>query len=130
VALLDGIGTIEQIRHEDPLSRVLVLTTFDTDSEIAGAIKAGARGYLLKDAARETLLDAIRRIYAGKTCIPPALVAKLAAGMSSEELTSREQDVVTRLARGESNKDIATSLAISETTVKSCVFGSFPAGSE
>jgi DNA-binding NarL/FixJ family response regulator len=117
--VLDGIGTIERIRSEDAASRILVLTTFDTDVEISGAIKAGAKGYLLKDCPRETLLDAIRRVDAGETIIPAALVTKLAAGVSSDALTSREQDVLTLLARGQCNKDIATALSITETTVKS-----------
>jgi two-component system NarL family response regulator len=117
--LMDGIAAMHQIRSEDPTAPILVLTTFDTDSDIAGAIKAGARGYLLKDAPRETLLEVIRRVHGGQTCIQPELVGKLAAGMSSEMLTSREQDVLTLLARGKSNKEIATSLSITETTVKS-----------
>jgi DNA-binding NarL/FixJ family response regulator len=116
---LDGIGTIDRVRSEDPTARILVLTTFDTDVEISGAIKAGAKGYLLKDAPRETLLDAIRKIDCGETIIPAALVTKLAAGVSFDALTSREQDVLTLLARGRSNKEIACTLAITETTVKS-----------
>jgi two-component system NarL family response regulator len=117
--LLDGIGAIVEIRREDPSARILVLTTFDTDIEIAGAIKAGAAGYLLKDAPRETLVDTLRRIHAGETCIPGELVAKLAATLTADELTTREQDVLRLVARGDSNKEIATSLSITETTVKS-----------
>ncbi|MCB1815091.1 MAG: response regulator transcription factor, partial [Candidatus Competibacteraceae bacterium] len=100
-------------------ARVIVLTTFDTDNEIYQAIKAGAKGYLLKDTRREDLLDCIRRVYAGETCIPPALTAKLAAGISNETLTRRELDVLMLLAHGKSNKEIAAQLYISETTVKS-----------
>jgi DNA-binding NarL/FixJ family response regulator len=117
--VLDGVSAINEIRHHDALARVIILTTFDSDSDIAGAIKAGAKGYLLKDAPREELFDCIRRVHAGETCIPPALVAKLAAGMSNEALTSRELDVLILLARGQSNKEIGGSLYISETTVKS-----------
>jgi two-component system NarL family response regulator len=95
-----------------------VLTTYDTDNEIYRAIKAGAKGYLLKDARREELLDCIRRVSRGETCIPPALVEKLAAGMSSEPLTGRELEVLAWLARGHSNKEIGANLYISETTVK------------
>ena len=116
---LDGVDTIEHIRRKDPRARVLVLTTFDTDNEILRAIKAGAKGYLLKDAPRDELLGYIRRIHAGETCIPAALVAKLAAGMNDEALTARELDVLTMLATGKSNKDIGRSLSINETTVKS-----------
>ncbi|NPT42768.1 response regulator [Paraburkholderia sp. 1N] len=117
--VLDGVSAISEIHHQDASARIIILTTFDSDSEIAGAIKAGAKGYLLKDAPREELFDCIRKVHAGETCIPPSLVAKLAAGMSSEALTSRELDVLTLLARGKSNKEIGGNLYISETTVKS-----------
>jgi len=116
--VLDGIGAIKEIRSADQSARIVVLTTFDTDSEISGAIKAGAKGYLLKDAPKDTLLDAIREVDAGGTSIPSELVAKLADGVSSDALTGREQDVLTLLARGRSNKEIAVALAINETTVK------------
>jgi len=117
--LLDGVGTIDKIRGQDAAARVIVLTTFDTDTDLSKAIKAGARGYLLKDAQREELLECIRKVHVGETCIPPSLVAKLAAGMSNEALTGRELDVLALLARGKSNKEIGANLYISETTVKS-----------
>ena len=91
---MDGVSAIDAIRAHDATARILVLTTFDTDNEISRAIRAGARGYLLKDSPREELLAYIRRVHAGETCIPPALVAKLAAGMSEEALTRREHDVL------------------------------------
>ncbi len=116
---LDGVRAIEGIRQLSATARTIVLTTFDTDTEIHGAIKAGAKGYLLKDARREELLDCIRRVHAGETCIPQALAARLADSLSSEPLTGREQDVLTLLARGKSNKEIGANLYISETTVKS-----------
>jgi len=117
--VLDGVAAIDQIRHADAAARIIMLTTFDTDNEISRAIKAGARGYLLKDAQREELLECIRKVHAGETCIPPSLVAKLAAGLSNETLTGWELDVLTLLARGKSNKEIGANLYISETTVKS-----------
>jgi DNA-binding NarL/FixJ family response regulator len=117
--LLDGVAALEQIRREDASARVVMLTTFDTDNEISRAITAGAKGYLLKDAQREELLECIRKVHGGETCIPPSLVAKLAAGMSSEALTGRELDVLGLLALGKSNKEIGANLYISETTVKS-----------
>lgn len=116
---MDGVHAIKAICRQDATARVIVLTTFDTDHEISQAIRAGAKGYLLKDAQREELLDCIRRVHAGETCIPAALVAKLAAGMSSEALTGRELEVLRLLARGRSNKEIGADLAIGETTVKS-----------
>ncbi len=115
---LDGVGVIDEIRKEDTSARTIVLTTYDTDNEIYRAIKAGAKGYLLKDARREELLASIRKVNRGETCIPQALVEKLAAGMSSETLTGRELGVLTLLARGKSNKEIGANLFISETTVK------------
>lgn len=117
--VLDGIGAIEAIRCEAPNALFIVLTTFGTDQDIFRAIKAGARAYMLKDAQREELLDCIRAVHAGETCIPPLLVAKLAAEVSGEALTKRELEVLTLLARGRSNKNIALRLSISETTVKS-----------
>jgi DNA-binding NarL/FixJ family response regulator len=117
--ILDGVGAIEAIRREDAAARVIVLTTFDTDNDISRAITAGAKGYLLKDAQREELLDCIRGVHCGETRIPASLVAKLAAGMSGEALTSRELEVLTMLARGQSNKEIGSRLSIGETTVKS-----------
>lgn len=116
---LDGVGAIEEIRRQQASARIVVLTTFDSDNEIVRAIKAGAKGYLLKDARREELLDCIRKVNAGETCVPPALAAKLAESMSSEPLTGRELDVLALLARGKSNKEIGNHLYITETTVKS-----------
>src|SRR6185503_12357695 len=116
--VLDGVGVIEEIHGEDASARIVILTTYDSDNDIYRAIKAGAKGYLLKDARREELLDCIRKVSRGDTCIPQALVEKLAAGMSSETLTGRELGVLTLLARGKSNKEIGANLFISETTVK------------
>jgi len=116
---LDGVGVIEKIREADISARVIVLTTYDTDSEIVRAIKAGTKAYLLKDARREQLLDCIRRVNRGETCIPASLIEKLAAGLSSESLTGRELNVLELLAKGKSNKEISANLYISETTVKS-----------
>jgi len=117
--ILDGVAAIDEIRRQDPSARIIVLTTFDTDNEISGAIKAGAKGYLLKDAQREELLECIRKVHAGDMCIPPSLIAKLAAGISHEALTGRELEVLALLARGKSNKEIGKNLYISVTTVKS-----------
>jgi len=116
---LDGVGVIENIRKQDASARVIVLTTYDNDTEILRAIKAGTKAYLLKDARREELLDCIRRVNRGETCIPASLAEKLAAGLSSESLTGRELNVLELLAQGKSNKEIGVNLYISETTVKS-----------
>jgi len=117
--VLDGIGAIQEIRDQDSLARVIILTTFDTAHDIERAIKAGARGYLLKDAPRKELLDAIRKVHAGEVSLAPALVARLAAGMTSDALTGREGEILNLLSFGRSNKEIAATLEIGETTVKS-----------
>jgi DNA-binding NarL/FixJ family response regulator len=117
--LLDGVEAIEEICSVDSSARLIVLTTFDTDEDISNAIKAGARGYLLKDAPWEALLECIRKVHAGEVSIPPSMVAKLAVGMSREALTARETGVLSLLAQGKSNKEIATTLQVSEATVKS-----------
>src|SRR4029434_3401404 len=75
---LDGIGAIKEIREVDPNAHIVVLTTYDGDEDIYRAIKAGAKGYLLKDTAREALNECIRKVHSGETCIPPNLAAKLA----------------------------------------------------
>lgn len=116
---LDGVGVTESIRSLDPAARVIVLTTYDTDNDILRAIRAGAKAYLLKDSRREDLLDCIRRVHRGETCITPSMVEKLATGLSSEALTGRELDVLTLLAQGMSNKEIGARLFVTETTVKS-----------
>jgi DNA-binding NarL/FixJ family response regulator len=122
---LNGVGVIKAIRDEDLSARVIVHTTYDTDEEIYQAIRAGARAYLLKDAPLEELLDCIRKVHAGETCIPPAVSAKLAAHMRGHALTSREIDVLKLLAKGRSNKEIGSDLFISEGTVKSHVRSMF-----
>jgi two-component system NarL family response regulator len=117
--VLDGVAAIEEIRRHDGSARLIILTTFDTDSDLLNAVKAGAKGYLLKDARREELLDCIRRVKRGETCLPASLVQKLAASLSREPLTGREVEVLEYLACGKSNKEISALLGISETTVKS-----------
>jgi len=118
---LDGVGAIKEIREHNPNAHIVVLTTFDGDEDIYRAIKAGAKGYLLKDSAREALMECIRRVHAGETCIPPTLAAKLAERVSGEALSAREIEVLQRIAAGKSNKEIGAELFISEGTVKTHV---------
>ena len=99
--------------------RVLIADDHVTVLEGLAAITAGTKAYLSKDSRREELLDCIRRVNQGETCIPASLVEKVAAGLCSESLTGRELNVLELLARGKSNKEIGVSLYISETTVKS-----------
>jgi DNA-binding NarL/FixJ family response regulator len=116
---LDGVGAIEEIRRQDASARLIILTTFDTDNDLVKAVKAGAKGYLLKDSRREELLDCIRKVNSGETCLPASLVQKLATSLRREALTSREVEVLEHLAHGKSNKEISALLGIGETTVKS-----------
>jgi DNA-binding NarL/FixJ family response regulator len=118
---LDGVSAIKEIRDQDEHARIIVLTTFDGDEDIFRAIQAGAKGYLLKDVPREALMDSIRRVHAGETCVPVHLAAKLAERVSGETLSSREIDVLKLMAQGKSNKEIGSTLFISEGTVKSHV---------
>jgi len=116
---VDGVDAIKEIRALDEKARIVVLTTFDGDEDIYRAIQAGAKGYLLKDVPREALMDCIRRVYAGETSVPMHLVAKLAERVSGDTLSKREIEVLKLMAKGRSNKEIASSLFISEGTVKS-----------
>jgi len=118
---LDGVGAIKEIRELDANAHIVVLTTFDGDEDIYRAIKAGAKAYLLKDTAREALMECIRKVHAGETCIPPMLAAKLAERVSGEALSAREIEVLQRIAAGRSNKEIGAELFISEGTVKTHV---------
>jgi DNA-binding NarL/FixJ family response regulator len=118
---LDGVGVIKEIRGSDQKARFVVLTTFDGDEDIFRAIQAGAKGYLLKDVPRDALMDCIRRVHAGETCVPVHLAAKLAERVSGETLSEREIDVLKLMAQGKSNKEIGSALFISEGTVKSHV---------
>jgi len=118
---LDGVGAIEAIRADDENARIIMLTTFDGDEYIYRAIRAGAKGYLLKDVPREALMDCVRRVHAGETCVPVHLAAKLAGRVSGEALSTREMEVLQRIAAGKSNKEIGAELFISEGTVKTHV---------
>ena len=116
---LDGVQVIQEIRATDKNARIIVLTTFDGDEDIYRAIQAGAKGYLLKDVTREALMDSIRRVHVGETSVPLNLVTKLADRISGETLSERELEVLRLMAKGKSNKEIASALFISEGTVKS-----------
>ena len=116
---LGGVAAIGQIRAEFPAARIIVLTTYDGDDDIYRGLQAGARAYLLKDAPREELLDAIRAVHAGQTRIPPAVAARLAERMmSGPDLSPRELEVLAGIVAGRSNREIGTDLTISEGTVK------------
>ncbi len=118
MATMDGVAATTQIRRQHPALPVLVLTTYDSDTDIARAIDAGATGYLLKDAPRDQLFAAIRDVVQGKSALAPTIVSRLQRRVY-DELSTREIEVLAQVARGSSNKQIARNLHISEATVKS-----------
>ena len=115
---MSGIDALIAIRAEFPESRVIMLTTFEGDVEIRRALKAGARGYLLKSNPPAELVETIRHVHAGRKAIPPQVAARLAEHISDETLTEREIDVLRHIAGGNRNRDIGERLFISEETVK------------
>lgn len=118
---INGIQTTAALRALEPAPAVLILTTFDRDAEILGAIEAGAAGYLLKDVAPEVIIEGIERAKAGDVFLSPDLAARVLQGMRNPlpKLTDREIDVLRLLATGAANKEIASSLFVTEATVKS-----------
>ncbi|WP_311259633.1 response regulator transcription factor [Microbacterium sp. WCS2018Hpa-9] len=135
---LDGIAATEAIVREHPQTRVLVLTTFDLDEYAFGAIRAGASGFLLKDAQRHEMIAAIRAIHRGDAALSPRITRMLLEHVTptlgatpapqtpgiddvTEQLTDRERDVFVEIARGLTNAEIAQALFVSESTVKTHV---------
>jgi two-component system NarL family response regulator len=116
--MMEGVEVVRQIRERDPRALVIVLTTYDTDDEIARALKAGAKAYVLKDISADALVNCIRDVLAGKSYLAPAAAAKLAEGVTRVQLTPREMAALKLVADGKANKEIATELDISERTVK------------
>lgn len=126
---MDGISLITQLRNEGLTIPVVMLTMSDSETDLANAIRAGVRGYLLKDMAPEDVVDSIRRVAAGELVVAPAMTVKmidlLRGAQPGQEprnslklLTEREREIIQLLARGESNKVIAQHLSISYDTVK------------
>ena len=116
---MEGVEAVTRIREIDPHARVVVLTTYDADEDIARALQAGAKAYILKDIAAEALVACVRTVLDGKTYLAPAAAAKLAERVTQVQLTPRELAAIRLVAKGQSNKEIAGALDISERTVKS-----------
>jgi DNA-binding NarL/FixJ family response regulator len=109
---MGGIEAIIEIRSEFPEARIIVLTTYTGDVQVTRALKAGARGYLLKARVNRELVDVIRAVYAGQRRIPPEIAAELAEHTGEEDLSARELEVLGLIARGNANKEIAARLGI------------------
>ncbi|MFI6053383.1 response regulator [Streptomyces violascens] len=119
--VLDGVATTTEIVARHPRTRVLILTTYDTDADIERGVEAGAIGYLLKDTTRDQLADAIRAAARGETVLAPQVAQKLVAKMRQPiqvPLTTREAEVLNAVADGLTNADIGKRLVIAEATVK------------
>jgi DNA-binding NarL/FixJ family response regulator len=118
---MGGVEAIRRLRETAPSVRVLVLTTYDTDSDVLPAIEAGATGYLLKDAPREELIRAVRAAYAGESVLSPAVARRLMGQVRKpppEALSRRELDVLQLIADGATNREAAAKLFVSEATIK------------
>jgi two-component system, NarL family, response regulator len=115
---MGGVEAITAICNEFPNARIIVLTTYDSDEEIYQGLRAGAKGYLLKDSEPEELLTAIRTVTRGQKYIPSNVAAKLVQRMTAPELSDRELEVLQLVGQGMSNQEISTALTISESTVK------------
>jgi DNA-binding NarL/FixJ family response regulator len=118
---LDGPDTIARLRQAGDTRAILVLTTFDADVDIVRAIESGANGYLLKDATRAELIDAIHAVARGESWLAPSVASRLLTQLRTppgESLSDRELDVLRLVAKGRSNKEIASEIHVSPATVK------------
>jgi DNA-binding NarL/FixJ family response regulator len=118
---MDGVTTIKTLKEQGFTARVLVLTTYDTDSDVLPAIRAGATGYLLKDTPREELFRAVSAAHRGESVLSPSVAGRLMGELrtpAQDTLSQRELEVLTLISQGCSNRETARKLFISEATVK------------
>jgi DNA-binding NarL/FixJ family response regulator len=115
---MSGFEVIKKIKDKSPNARIIVLSTYEGDVDIQRALEAGAQGYVAKGIVREELLETIRSVHAGKRRLPAAVAQKLAEHMTDETISPRELEVLSLMADGRRNKEIASELAIAEDTVK------------
>jgi DNA-binding NarL/FixJ family response regulator len=118
---MDGISLLEEIVRRHYPVRTIVLTSYETDEDVYRAVNAGALGYLLKDSSEEELVDAILAVYSGKSYLPQHIASRLVSRMRRASLSTREVEVLGMMAKGLTNKQIATALGISDHTVRSHV---------
>jgi two-component system NarL family response regulator len=118
---MDGLDVIADVNTSKLPSKVIIMTTFESEEDVNRSMKAGARGYLLKDSSQEEILDAIRRVSLGETYLPARIVQKVAEGLRKPGLSPRELEVLQCVAAGKSNKEIGVQLYIAEGTVKTHV---------
>lgn len=116
--VMSGVEAIKAIMAEFPDARIIVLTTWDGDADIHRALEAGARGYLLKDVVSEEVANSIRQVHAGRRALPAEVAKRLAEFTPRIDLTEREHEVLTYMAKGLSNKQIGAVLSITEATIK------------
>lgn len=123
--VLDGIQAIERVRALDPKARIVVLTTYEGDTQALRALRAGASGYLLKTCIRKDLLDTMRTVLAGRRSVAPEVAEQIAIYAVEEPLTDRERSILRQVADGRSNKEIARTLGVSPDTIKAALKGLF-----
>jgi DNA-binding NarL/FixJ family response regulator len=115
---MDGFEVIKRIKDKAPNARIIVLSSHEGDVDIQRALEAGAQGFVAKGIVREELLETIRSVHAGKRRLPAAVAQKLAEHMADESISPREREVLSLMAAGKRNKEIAGELSIAEDTVK------------